>query len=63
MKHKSPLPRYTNVFRGRHGKLRSFFRRGAVRIELPELILGPGWWQAYHAALADFIAGREPGAR
>jgi integrase len=30
---------------------------------LPEPSLGPAWWEAYHAALANFLAGREPGVR
>jgi integrase len=63
MKRKSPFPRYTNNYRDRHGKLRSDFRRGAVRVALPEPLLGPGYWEAYQQALADYVAGREPGAR
>jgi integrase len=63
MKRKSPFPRYTNNFRDRHGRWRSYFRRGAACVALPEPLLGPEWWEAYRAALADYIAGREPGAQ
>jgi integrase len=63
MKHRSAFPKFVNFFRGRHGQLRTFFRRGAFRVELPEPALGPAWWETYHATLADFLGGREPGAR
>src|SRR5689334_11886369 len=63
MKRKSQFPRYTNNYRDRHSKLRSDFRRGAVRVALPEPLLGPEYWEAYQQALADYVAGREPGAR
>jgi site-specific recombinase XerD len=64
MKRRStPFPRYTTNYQDRHGKWRSEFRRGAVRVSLPEPLLGPEYWEAYRAALADYIAGREPGRR
>src|SRR6516162_1215986 len=59
----SPFPPYTSNYRDRHGKWRSEFRRGAVRVPLPEPLLGPEYWEAYRAALADYIAGREPARR
>ena len=43
---------YLNSFRDRHGRLRHFFRRGDVRVALPE----PGsaeFGEAYDLMLAD----------
>jgi hypothetical protein len=59
----SPFPPYTSNYRDRHGKWRSEFRRGTVRVPLPEPLLGPEYWEPYRAALADYIAGREPTRR
>jgi integrase len=59
----TPFPPYTSNYRDRHGKPRSEFRRGNIRLALPEPLLGREYWDAYRAALADFIAGREPGRR
>jgi integrase len=59
----SPFPPYTHNYRDRHGTLRSDFRRGAVRVALPQPLLGPEYWEAYRMALADFVAGRQPNAR
>jgi integrase len=56
----SPFPHYTNNYRDRHGRLRSDFRRGTVRVPLPEPLLGPEYWEAYRRALADYVAGHEP---
>ena len=59
----TPFPKYTHVYRDRHGKIRCDFRRGAVSVPLPYPLLGPGFWDTYREAFADYIAGREPGAR
>lgn len=57
----SPFPKYVHRYRDRHGKLRTEFSHGSL--PLPEPVLGPEWWERYRGALADFLAGREPGAR
>jgi site-specific recombinase XerD len=59
----SPFPRYTHNYKDKNGKLRSDFRRGAVNLPLPYPLLGPEYWETYRKALADYIAGRAPGAR
>jgi len=59
----TPFPPYTSNYRDRHGKWRSEFRRGGIRVPLPEPLLGPEYWEAYRAALADYIAGRDPARR
>lgn len=64
MKRRStPFPRYTHVYRDRHGKVRCDFRRGSVNMPLPYPLLGPEFWEAYRQALADYVAGRAPGGR
>jgi hypothetical protein len=60
---RSPFPKYTHVYRDRHGILRCDFRRPGVCIRLPHPLLGPEYWEAYRTALADYIDGREPAQR
>jgi integrase len=58
-----PFPPYTHNIRDRYGEWHSYFRRGSDRVSLPKPLLGPEYWEAYRAALGDYIAGREPGRR
>jgi integrase len=60
MKHRrTPYPRYTQNFRDRHGRMRSYFRRGSVSVPLPEPHFSEAYWEAYRQCLA----GEEPQAR
>jgi integrase len=60
MKHrKTPYPRYTQNFRDRHGRLRSYFRHGGVSVPLPE----PHFSEAYWAAYRQCLAGEQPQPR
>lgn len=51
-------PRYTTNYADRHGRWRSEFRRGTVRIPLPGPIFSDAYWEAYRTAFADSEAGR-----
>jgi site-specific recombinase XerD len=55
---KSPFPRYTNNYRDRHGKLHSDFRRGSMKVPLPQPFLGTAYWEAYRAALGAYVDGK-----
>src|SRR5215207_9504794 len=44
------LPLHAECWRDRHGKLRTYFRKGNVRLALPPWG-SPEFWPAYHAAL------------